>query len=95
VGTSTLLCLTAVTVAALLPAAAAVQARIVTDFNAAATSTALDKQCALLYKNVSDAWRSIANDCSNFDGPSKDCKTSPGARRGGGATLWETLFSGT
>lgn len=31
----------------------------------------LDKQCTLPYKTVRDAWRSIKNDCSAFDGPSK------------------------
>ena len=42
------------------------------------------------YKNVSDAWRSIANDCSNFNGPSKDCKKGAGGP--GGNNMGDTFI---
>jgi hypothetical protein len=56
----------------------------------AATSTAVDKQCTLPYKNVSDAWRNVTNDCSGFDGPSKDCEKGAGGP--GGNNMGDTFL---
>ena len=57
---------------------------------AAAPSKAVDNQCTLRYTNVSDAWRSIDNDCSGFDGPSKDC--TKGAGGPGGNNMGDTFL---
>ena len=55
----------------------------------AVTAFAINKQCALPYKNLSGAWRSIANDCSDFNGPSKDCKKGAGGP--GGNNMGDTF----
>jgi hypothetical protein len=50
----------------------------------------VNEQCELPYNTVSDAWRSITNDCSTFDGPSKDCKKGAGGP--GGNNMGDTFL---